>query len=181
MDDRLRLLKYLYGEDVDDPSFARRLAADDELRREYERLQATKKELDRRSSSRPDPAVVDRVVDAAAEAAPRPRAADRSPRGPSRSWSRRLQGVSAMVAMVLVLGLGWWQLDLPVPISPDQQATQQEASIASEESVAEDAEGVPAWDDSDELVRLHRRIEYVRNRSASEWDGTIQAVDQTRP
>lgn len=179
MDDRLRLLQYLYGEDVDDPSFPRRMTADDELRREYERLQATKEELDQRSSPRPDPAVVDRVVDAAAEASTRAREGDRAPRSPSRSWNRRLQGASALVAVLLIVGLGWWQLDLSAPGGAGPEALEQGASAASVEDVDESA--VPEWDDSDELIRLHRRIEHVRARSASGWGGTIQTIDQGQP
>lgn len=181
MDDTLRLLQYLYGEDVDDPSFVRRLAADDELRREYEQLKDTKEKLDRRPSPQPDPAVVDRVVDAAAGAATRSPAADRPPRSPSRSWTRRLQGASAMLVVLLAVGLGWWQLDGLAPGEWGQQANESGPSAASVETVGEEAEGVPKWDDSDELVRLHRRIEHVRARSASEWKGTIQSVDQTQP
>jgi hypothetical protein len=114
MDDSLRILQYVYEEEVDDPSFVRRVNEDDDLRREYERLRETKEVLDRRSTPSPDPAVVDRVVDHAADAAreqdakgPMP---DRAARAPERGWGRRLQTASAALVLLLVVGLGWWQL-----------------------------------------------------------------------
>jgi len=69
MDDSLRLIQHLYGEEGDDPAFAQRLRNDEALRREYEELQDTKAALDRRSSPSPDPDVVDGIMDHAREAA----------------------------------------------------------------------------------------------------------------
>lgn len=178
MDDTLRLIQYLYGEDVGDPSLVRRLSEDEDLRREFERLRATKAELDRRSSKQPDPAVVDRVVDAAGEAAEgAPTAADRPARAPSRSWTRRLRGISAALALLLVVGLGWWQLDGAAPGDAGSQSAQGVTQAAS----TEEADAVPDWDDSDELVRLHHRIERVRARSTSDWGGGLQTVNRSRP
>lgn len=158
----------------------RRLSEDDVLRREYDRLQETKEQLDRRPSPRPDPAVVDRIVDAARDAASssRPRE-DRPVRSPARTWSRRLQTASAALALALLVGLGWWQLpgtsEPPDPAGPTAQRT------APTENRTLDAEAVPAWDDTDELVRIHRRIERLRTRSTPDAWGTLQTVDQTRP
>lgn len=178
MDDTLRLIQYLYGEEEGDPSLVRRLSEDEELQREFERLRATKAELDRRSSKQPDSAVVDRVVDAAAEAAEAPAtAADRPARAPSRSWTRRLRGVSAALALLLAVGLGWWQLDGDGLGNAGSQAGQGVTQAAS----AEETNAVPDWDDSDELVRLNHRIERVRARSSSDWDGDLQMVNQARP
>jgi hypothetical protein len=42
-------------------------------------------------------------------------------------------------------------------------------------------EQVPAWDDSDELVRIHRRIEQLRAHSTPDRWGTLQRVDRSRP
>ncbi|MFB6099061.1 MAG: hypothetical protein ABEK84_08130, partial [Salinibacter sp.] len=73
MDDRLRLIQYLYDdEEVDDPAFTRRLTEDEALYREYERLRTTKEELDDRPARRPDPVVVDQVMDRACTAAQKP-------------------------------------------------------------------------------------------------------------
>jgi len=190
MNDRLRIIRHLYGEDVDDPTFARRLSEDEALRREYERLKATKMRLERRRSRQPDPAVVDRVVDAAAQEAASPmpdapRAAeDRPARPPRRTWSRRLQTVSAALALVLAVGLGWWQRPStshnPAPETSTEATAQRNASPAAQ-GRSLDADAVPAWDDSDELVRIHRRIERLRSRSATGAWGGIQTVDRRRP
>lgn len=193
MDDTLRIIRHLYGEDVDDPSLARRLAEDEALRREYERLRETKERLDRRAPSRPDPAVVDQVVDAARTAAqesnrsssssPTP-ADDRSARPPSRTWSRRLQAASAALALLLAIGVGWWQRPglIDESTSTGGEVTSQQASpISSVEGAGADTNAVPAWDDSGELIRIHRGIERLQARSRSDPWGGLQTVGQTRP
>lgn len=189
MDDRLRIIQHLYGEDVDDPAFMRRLAEDEGLRHEYERVKKTKDRLDRRRSRRPDPAVVDRVVDTARRAvrdsspAPRP-ADDRSARPPTRTWSRRLQTVSAALALLLAVGLGWWQRpgasDDPAP-ETSVEATAQRGGASAVRGQSLDPDAVPAWDDSDELVRIHRRIEGLQARSTTGAWGGLQTVGQRRP
>lgn len=189
MDDTLRILQYVYEEEVDDPSFVRRVDEDDELRREYERLRETKQVLDRRSPPSPDPAVVDRVVERAADAArehgangPMP---DRAARSPERGWSRRLQTAGAALTLLLVVGLGWWQLrpDGTTPTSATGEAptSQAEAAAPGSEQVQE-ADAVPEWDDREEVVRLHRGIEVLRTRSGSGgWGGDVQTIDRARP
>jgi hypothetical protein len=184
MDDSLRIIQYLYGEEVDDPDFARRVADDEDLRREFDRLQETKDALDRRSSPSPDSSVVDQVVDRAADAAPSTpsptRASDRAPRSPTRNWTRRLQNAGAGLALVLAVGLGWWYMpktDAP----PESSAQQTESATAASES-GQDAEELPEWDDRDEVVRLHRRIEQLQTQSRSDaWTGNPQPATQTRP
>ncbi|WP_240333499.1 hypothetical protein [Salinibacter ruber] len=86
MDDRLRLIRYLYDEEVDESALARRLSDDPDLYREYEELAATKRALDDRPARRPDAAVVDQVVDQARTAAPP--SEDRPARAPSHAWAR---------------------------------------------------------------------------------------------
>jgi hypothetical protein len=188
MDDTLRLIQYLYDEDVDDAAIARRLSEDEELYREYERLRAMKERLDERPSRRPEPAVVDRVVEeartAAQSASPAPRRnGDRSARPPTRTWSRRLQTASAALALVLLVGLGWWQWpntsDPSTAVSSAETA--QRTAPAPAETRDDRMERVPAWDDSDELVRIHRRIEQLRAQSTPGRWGTLQQVDRSRP
>jgi hypothetical protein len=199
MDDSLRLIQHLYDEDVDDPTFDRRLAEDDQLREEYERLQATKNALDRRSPPSPDPATVDQVVARAADAAQngtatndqnegRPeRAPDRAAQSPDRTWSRRIRGVSTGLALLLIVGLGVWQLRsggaTTADSSPSEPTTQQQStSVAAGAEQEQGAESIPEWDDRDEVVRLHQRIEHVRSRSRTDtWGGDLQTVDQTSP
>lgn len=186
MDDTLRLIRYLYGEDVDGSELERRLAEDDELRREYERLRDVKQSLDRRPSQRPDSEVVDRVVREARTAAVPSSVggagSDREPRAPDRSWNRRLQAVTAGLALVLVLGLAWWRLPADPTTSESAPQTAQRA-IERAPASSDDAtlDDVPAWDDSEELIRIHRNIERLQARSEPSSWGTLQTVDQTRP
>ncbi len=183
MDDRLRLLRYLYGEDVDEASIAQRLSEDEELFREYQRLREAKAQLDQRPVQQPDAAVVDQVVDTARTAAQEseaPVSEDRPPRSPSRTWTDRLQTASATLAVVLLVGLGWWQgRGVPeaaeAPSASALGETAQRAGPAAAQNLGADA--VPAWDDSDELVRIHRQLERLRAHSTPDrWGSTLQPV-----
>lgn len=188
MDDTLRLIQYLYDEDIDDAAIARRLSEDGDLYREYEHLRATKTRLDERAPHRPESAVVDRVVEeartAAQNASPAPRRdGDRSARPPTRTWSRRLQMASAALALVLLVGLGWWQwpnTSAPSTAVSSAETVQRTAPVPAETRDGR-RERVPAWDDSDELVRIHRRIEQLRAHSTPDRWGTLQRVDRSRP
>lgn len=186
MDDRLRLIRYLYGEESDESGLERRLLDDDSLRREFEQLRQTKKRLDERPPQRPDADVVDEVVHEARRATESSEsglgwAADRKPHAPSRTWSRRLQAVSAALVLLLVVGLGWWRL--PAGEAPSQSTAVQEAAPAdpSISSAQAGDDEVPSWDDSEEVIRIHRNLERVQARSAPDQWGTLQTVGQTRP
>jgi negative regulator of sigma E activity len=189
MDDSLRIIQYLYGEEIDDPDFARRVADDEDLRREFDRLQETKDVLDRRSAPSPDPDVVDRVVDRAAEAAHEKDASgpapDRAARAPDRSWTRRLQNAGAALALLAALGIGWWYMpgDGPTAETATGEAAAQRTAPASASSgQAQDGDALPAWDDSDEVVRLHRRLELLQTQSRSDaWGGDVQPASRDRP
>jgi len=186
MDDRLRLIQYLYGEEVDESALARRLFEDEDLCREYERLSATKRTLDDRPARQPDPAVVDQVVNKARTAAQSSGSPteDRPARAPSRPWTRRLQTVSAGLALVLLIGLGWWQgggmVDDPVAESANSNALSgppQQAPTTADTRPS-DADAIPAWDDGEELIRIQRRIERLQARSAPDRWGSLQRVSQ---
>lgn len=198
MDERLQLICYLYGEDVDASALEQRLLEDDALRREYERLRATKEQLDDVPSHRPDPTVVDEIVSragapASARDGERRPAADRGPQAPRRSWSRRLQAISAGLALVLVIALGWWRLPAnestsspavssqPTSTADPAQQTPQRRDVASTGELQNRDDEVPSWDDSEELIRIHRNIERLQARSAPNQWGTLQTVEQSRP
>ena len=192
MDDRLRLIRYLYGEETDESALARRLSEDDDLYREYERLRATKQALDDRPARQPDPAVVDQVVSDARTAAestpsPAPSTDDRPARAPSRTWTRRLQAASAAVAVALLVGLGWWQVpgasDDPTAGPVESRALNESAPQAptTAESQAADGERIPAWDEGDDLVRIQRSIERLQAHSTPDRWGSLQRVSQNRP
>lgn len=189
MDDTLRLIQHLYDEEVDDPGFARRLSEDETLREEYEQLLDMKAALEKRTAPSPAPDVVDNVVDYAAEAAQREagaapareRGADRAARTPDRARRRRLQGAGAVLALLLVAAVGWWQTDaVQSPPTATSSAVVQETEADAPPSQATDS--VPSWDDREDVVRLHRRIEMVRSRSnTGTWDGLTQSVDRETP
>jgi negative regulator of sigma E activity len=193
MDDRLRLIQSLY-DDAEPPADLRRRLADDEaLRREYEALQEAKAALDRRPLRSPDAEVVDRVVAraeaAAGQAAPdtrsrpaRSRAADRPARGPSPEWTHRLQGVSAAVAVVLLAGIGWWAVSggLEENGSASTVATESTTQPSQVEAARGNEQAIPAWDDRDELVRIHSRIERLQSQEQmGAWSGQPQPVPST--
>lgn len=192
MDDPLRLIRYLYGEDEDDSTIARRLSEDEALYHEYERLRETKERLDDRPARRPDPAVVDHVVETARSATQhspstvRPDG-DRPARPPTRSWTRRLQMVGTALALGLFVGIGWWQLpgasEEPAAGSAADElgATAQQTAPAVAEEQLSSTDAVPAWDDSDELIRINRRIERLQTQSGPDAWGTLQSVDRRRP
>lgn len=190
MDDRLRLIQSLYGNDDPPADLRRRLADDEALRREYEALAETKEALDQRPAQTPDAEVVDRVV-ARAEAAAahespepaspsRPPAADRSPRRPSAEWTHRLQGVSAAIAVVLMAGIGWWAVGGDLEGDGTASSGGVETSSPQTEAVRSDEQAIPAWDDRDELVRLHRRIERLQSQDQmGVWNGQPQPAQST--
>lgn len=185
MDDRLRIIQHLYDEDVDDPSALRRITEEEDLRQEYEELRSTKNLLDRRSSPSPDPEVVDRVVDHAAEAGSSTRAR-RAPDRDSRRWERTVSGrirtISAVLTLLLFVGLGWWQFetsDAP-PVGRSTPDGRESVTATSEEQRT--SESIPDWNDRDEVVRLHRRVEQLRTRSqAGVWENELESVDQGHP
>ncbi len=189
MDDSLRIIQYLYGEEVDDPDFAGRVAADDDLRREFDRLQETKSALDQRSTPSPDAAVVDRITDRAAEPARPDTAIDPAPnrtaRAPARRRTRRLQNAGAVLALLLAAGIGWWYTPGdtdPANSATSASTTQQQDPATAPSKQAQGAEALPEWDDRDKVVRLHRRIERLQTQSRSDpWSGAPQPASRTRP
>jgi len=189
MDDSLRLIQYLYGESVDDPEFPERVADDEDLRRELDDMQEVKAALDQRASPSPHADVVDGIVDRAARAARTDRTAERAPdrsaRAPARNWTRRLQNAGAALALLLAVGTGWWYMPGDATSSgstPDAASERPAASAtaASGQTQADDA--LPEWDDRDEVVRLHRRIELLQTQSRSDaWGGDLQPASRTTP
>ncbi|WP_263792397.1 hypothetical protein [Salinibacter sp.] len=186
MDDRLRLIRYLYDEEVDASALAQRLSDDPDLYREYEELAATKRALDDRPARQPDAAVVDQVVNEARTAASpaAPPSEDRPARAPSHAWTRRLQPAGAALALLLVIGLGWWQgdgtsdgpaADAATPGVIDGTSQQAPATAQTRSS---DADAIPAWDDGEELIRIQRRIDRLQARSAPDRWGSLQRVSR---
>jgi hypothetical protein len=94
-----------------------------------------------------------------------------------------LQATNAGLALVLLASLAWWQLpgasDDPAAVSSTETA--QQAAPANAETRDAGTEAVPAWNEREELVRIHRRIKRLQTHSTPDTWGTLQRVDRTRP
>lgn len=161
MDEKLQIVEHLYGEAADRAAY-HRLLDNEALREEYQAMSAVKFALDHRPRQRPDAAVVDRILAAAAGEALRP--APRADRPARRRVTRRaLLWVGMAAAAVLVAGLGLRALrtDRPAP------AVALEADAPPPESLpaASPVEAALAWDQADEVRRLHRQIERLRQHN----------------
>ncbi len=150
MDETLRIVHHLYGEDTD-PADLRRLLEDEALRQEYEALSEVKFHLDHRKRARPDAQVIDRIVAAAAtpqhSATPHKRH-DRAARpGRATRRFRAIGAVSAVLAVVLAVGIGLDQFQSFIP-NASQTDTAMEAPAAAEDAEALEiqalSEGAPA-------------------------------------
>lgn len=234
MDPKLHIVHHLYGEDAD-PGALRRLLEDDALREEYEALREIKFHLDHRKRTRPDPQVIDRIVAAAAvpqRGAASPKRRDRAARPGLAIRRFRLVGaVSAVLAVVLVVGIGLDQFQVFTPDARQADAVMEapaaamDAPAAANEEAATEGfdareapavgsagalrldearsvqpltaspappereavlldddvaeEALPSWDEADELLRVHRRIEMIRARSLDlAWDeSAVMSLD----
>ncbi len=139
MDETLRIVHHLYGEDTD-PADLRRLLEDEALRQEYEALSEVKFHLDHRKRARPDAQVIDRIVAAAAtpqrSATPHQRH-DRAARpGRATRRFRAIGAVSAVLAVVLAVGIG---LDPFQSFIPNASQTD---TVMEAPAVVEDAEAL---------------------------------------
>jgi len=180
------ILLQLYGEAADTEKL-RSLLRDEELRQEHALLSETKFRLDLLEKERPDTAIVDAIVAAAASngGTPHAKRLDRPAR--ARSPRRRTVLISALsiAAVVLVgtgIGLDWFggssglsasqqspamashQDDLVPPESLHQLVpTQQLRSLASR------TDPRLAWDDASPILDMHRRIQTMRPASPLDW------------
>lgn len=198
MDDTLRIIRYLYDEEEQPGEVERQLADDEELRAEYEELRAVKKQLDRRPRHRPDAEILDRITEAAGSARRKARAEDRSPRAvrherePVRSPSSRRQRIGTALAAALVMvvvAIGLWQYPSVLPGESSESAPlasepSQAAQSATEQRATGERTGdLPAWDEAEDVVRLHRYIETLQSRSRpGNWDsGTLPLQAASQP
>lgn len=189
MDNENRLIQYLYGEEARPEEVERQLAADDALRAEYQQLRAVKAHLDARPAAHPDPAVVDRVVEAAGAAARRTAPArrtgrssraDRAPATRRPSIRRRVRQVVGGLAIVLIgVSVGLWQWGAPSASVPGEEPPPTASATAGTPESA-----IPAWDEAEHVVRLHRHIETLHARSSpTSWDvpgAALQPAGQMR-
>lgn len=199
MDRRLQLIAHLYDEDLEGLEPLGSLLQDPDLRREYEALGETRFRVEQGTRRRrPDPVVLDRVVERALRgipgAAPRDRPAARI-LPLRRAW---LPAVAVAASLLLVLVVRpWRQADSALPAtetlsdaasekvapelstSPKDVAGSSEAllmdlppapptTLASAEAEPQDG---PEWDTGDEVRLLSRRIATLRDIPLDAWDG----------
>lgn len=194
MDETLRIYRHLYGEEPDADDFDRRIRETPHLARELKSMREVKAMLDEKPPQRPDVSVVDAIVAEAARAAsdhaPSPSTKTASPdrtacdhatrnhatrnhatrdhasRDRSASQrsglSRRLQQVGLAAALILFAAIGIWQYQT----APSTKSTTPISADVNQQ-LPPAARDLPDWDEGDDVVRLHRRLEVVNARSAS--------------
>ncbi len=121
MDKKLHILPHLYGE-ADELAELARLLEDEAVRREFKALAAAKAALDRRPPVRPDPAVLDRIFEAAATPV-------RQDRAPMARRARMMRLVASVCVLVIAVGVGLWQF---LPASSFERASAPSADQATD-------------------------------------------------
>jgi len=226
MDEPLQIIRRLY-DDSADPAAARRLGDEalekeyNELRAVKDVLDqrdpaspdpdvvdqivaAAKDAADERApdgAPAPSSPEADALTAAQTSAAPS-EGRSRNDRAPTRSTStsapqRLWRRAGAALAVVFVVGLGWWQLaptGTPAPESTASARVQTSegdasgaarssaagrasagpaaADLATSQPAARSASALPDWDEGDDVVRLHRRLELLSARSQPvRWNG----------
>ncbi len=183
-DKRLYLIRLLYGEVLPDGMAPE---TDSELAAEWQAVQEVKRWLDAQPRRRPDPAIIDRIVAAAA----RPLPADRPAR--RLAWRRWRWGM-AVGALTLLLMLGglWhrFRTERPlvrmgmvvaeqVPTTPDPvEITGWLPVIARSTPTSLELTPAPAlvlrWDDRAAVQQVYRQLQLLEARSTSDtWEPAL--------
>jgi len=178
-DKRLHLIRLLYGEALPNGVAPEE---DPELAVEWRALQEVKGWLDARPRRRPDPAVIDRIVAAAA----RPVAADRPARRALRRWRRY---VAAGALLLVMVGGVWYRfgtdkpLERPVVVVAEQVPTTPEPVelqpglllMAHTEANARPEPPQPwlQWDDRESVQQIYRQLQLLEARSMAEWEPAL--------
>ncbi len=180
------ILLHLYG-DSTDASDLRTLLKDEELKTEYATLSEAKFKLDHMNKQRPNQAVIDRILAAAATEAGLPDATSRRDR-PAIGRNTQLKRVlipalTIAAAIVFGIGIGWFSAS-PESVSPENPAV---AEISPNDPVppeslfrfvpsrqngltqASTADPRLAWDEAATIQDLHRRIEDMRPTDRLDW------------
>lgn len=199
-----KILFHLYGE-RDDAEELVELLRDEDARLEYETLGEVKDLLDSQPLARPRRAVLESIFDEAARHCPSPAEVEPTPArpGPARvdrpaKPSTRTRSIPAyagtLVALSLLIGLGWWHFSADGPLLPTQEREQEAAQVESAAAAAdgetdapvatgEEAEvlEIPSWDESDDFVRLRRQLQLIDDRSQEEgWDESVIPLEMSR-
>jgi len=176
------ILLHLYGEGSEAEDL-HSLLRDDALRQEHAEFSETKFRLDHLNRERPDPAVIDRIVAAAAtgEGLPGPQQRVDRPAVSRRIHLRKvlIPALSIAAAILFGVAVGWYGANSGVndpALTP--QVAEAESDLVPPESLyryVPPQQASPAgdvrlvWDDASPILDMHRRIESMRPSSPLDW------------
>ncbi|MDA0377969.1 MAG: hypothetical protein O3C45_06480 [Bacteroidetes bacterium] len=178
------ILLHLYGE-ASEATELRSLLRDEELRREHAALSEAKFRLDHLGRERPDPAVMDRILAAAAAGEGLPDGTSRRDRPPVARVVRlrrvMLPALTLAAAILFGVAVGWFSSQSGTSSPTDPAVATVQDDIVPPESLyrfvppqqpftpASAQDPRLAWDDSAPLLDMHRRIETMRPEGMLDW------------
>lgn len=187
MNKELQLIQHLYGEREEHFALRETLETSEALHDEYQALSEAKFYLDHRRRQRPDAAILDQIMAAAAHVSePAPQSSlvrgrlDRLAR-PHRAHRKRrtLSLVSLSLVMVCAMSIGLWQWtssSAPIPQTASAETYQSALPPSATDGLASTMpqqasdETLPSWED-DQVMELHKRIDRLQQRAtALQWD-----------
>jgi len=187
MEKKKNILLHLYG-DPDAQGDLRSLLNEDDLQREHRALSEAKFRMDHLSRSRPDPKTINQIVARAAEAASSPSVGARRGDRPALWRSRPLRrvlipAVSLAAAIVIAVGTGLFSFSSDDRASLSSETVADNSKVEAESLLratpiapnllapasTSDIDPLLAWDDSDRLRELYRRIEIMRPTNDLDW------------
>ncbi|GAB5521393.1 MAG: hypothetical protein RhofKO_36440 [Rhodothermales bacterium] len=197
MNRHLPLIEHLYGERSDTADLRQRLDTDAEARAEYAALSEAKFRLDLRKPERPDAAVLDQIMQAAAfgetPATTHTGLRSRSQRTPVAHQRRPLRKRMAVLVGVLTVVLATVGLNvkpdttapadttsLTMKLDPQlfpQAGAPSAASVVDPAATPIPASAALAWDDSDQIIGLHHRMKQLDQRTQALWDTPARPLE----
>ena len=184
--DKKDILLHLYGESPEGKDL-RSLLQDESLREEHAELSEAKFRLDHRPKLRPDAAVMDAILQAAAqpdtEASSQKAPLLRKPDRPafSRSKLRKVLIPALSMAAVVVVAIGFGMWGQPNTSLPTGSASLRSDDVVPPESLfryvppkqqvqlAGSRDARLSWDDGSSLTNLHNRIQRLNEGGPSDW------------
>ena len=180
------ILLHLYGE-ASSESDLRLLLRDEELKKEYIELSEAKFRLDHMDKQRPDQAVIDGILAAAASEAGLPTTSSRQDREPIARHPRLkkmlIPVLSIAAAIVFSIGIGWFGTssesvsgEFPKALAEHENDLVPPESLfrfvpSRQGGLTQVATSDPrlVWDDSTPLHQVQRRIENMRPTDLLDW------------
>jgi len=187
MKDKKNILLHLYG-DPEAEGDLRSLLKDPNLQEEHKALSEAKFRMDHLVRSRPDPAVIDRILAEASQGdavrSVGKRRGDRAPAWRFRPLRRVLvPAVSIAAVLVVSVGLGWFHLASDSTEANRATLADRDQSVLAESllkatpvnpemlapAATQVADPLLAWDDAETIRNMYRRIETIRPSDPLDW------------